>query len=81
MHYIIFGFYVLKDYEVTFAYLDGLSVLPILLMEFITTLATTAAQPVTRGSRLFHFLNWSYIISGGFVFEKKRNVVTANLLT
>uniref|UniRef100_UPI0031F43E25 NADH-plastoquinone oxidoreductase subunit 4 n=1 Tax=Platylobium triangulare TaxID=1560081 RepID=UPI0031F43E25 len=35
---------------------DGLSIGPILLTGFITTLATLAAQPVTRESRLFHFL-------------------------
>nr|UBS93008.1 NADH-plastoquinone oxidoreductase subunit 4 [Primula obconica subsp. obconica]UBS93091.1 NADH-plastoquinone oxidoreductase subunit 4 [Primula obconica subsp. obconica] len=36
--------------------LDGLSIGPILLTGFITTLATLAAFPVTRDSRLFHFL-------------------------
>uniref|UniRef100_UPI0030DF66B8 NADH-plastoquinone oxidoreductase subunit 4 n=1 Tax=Myosurus apetalus TaxID=2071495 RepID=UPI0030DF66B8 len=36
--------------------IDGLSVGPILLTGFITTLATLAAWPVTRDSRLFHFL-------------------------
>nr|YP_010273348.1 NADH-plastoquinone oxidoreductase subunit 4 [Ipomoea biflora]UKO31756.1 NADH-plastoquinone oxidoreductase subunit 4 [Ipomoea biflora]BDR62203.1 NADH-plastoquinone oxidoreductase subunit 4 [Ipomoea biflora] len=36
--------------------IDGLSVGPILLTGFITTLATLAARPVTRDSRLFHFL-------------------------
>ena len=36
--------------------IDGLSIGPILLTGFITTLATLAAQPVTRESRLFHFL-------------------------
>nr|QYF09382.1 NADH dehydrogenase subunit 4 [Dianthus juniperinus subsp. kavusicus] len=36
--------------------LDGLSVGPILLTGFITTLAILAAFPVTRDSRLFHFL-------------------------
>uniref|UniRef100_UPI0031F45598 NADH-plastoquinone oxidoreductase subunit 4 n=1 Tax=Platylobium rotundum TaxID=3041826 RepID=UPI0031F45598 len=35
---------------------DGLSIGPILLTGFITTLATLAAQPVTRESRFFHFL-------------------------
>nr|YP_010382373.1 NADH-plastoquinone oxidoreductase subunit 4 [Fritillaria camschatcensis]UED15963.1 NADH-plastoquinone oxidoreductase subunit 4 [Fritillaria camschatcensis] len=35
--------------------IDGLSVGPILLTGFITTLATLAAWPVTRNSRLFHF--------------------------
>ncbi|XP_052112696.1 NAD(P)H-quinone oxidoreductase chain 4, chloroplastic [Arachis duranensis] len=36
--------------------IDGLSIGPILLTGFITTIATLAAQPVTRESRLFHFL-------------------------
>ena len=36
--------------------IDGLSVGPILLTGFITTLATLAAWPVTRDSRLFYFL-------------------------
>ncbi|CAI0404778.1 unnamed protein product [Linum tenue] len=36
--------------------IDGLSIAPILLTGFITTLATLAAWPVTRDSRLFHFL-------------------------
>nr|UDP58551.1 NADH-plastoquinone oxidoreductase subunit 4 [Kielmeyera coriacea] len=36
--------------------IDGLSLGPILLTGFITTLATLAARPVTRDSRLFHFL-------------------------
>nr|YP_009938938.1 NADH-plastoquinone oxidoreductase subunit 4 [Stephania tetrandra]QNV47172.1 NADH-plastoquinone oxidoreductase subunit 4 [Stephania tetrandra] len=36
--------------------IDGLSVGPILLTGFITTLATLAAWPATRDSRLFHFL-------------------------
>nr|YP_009894416.1 NADH dehydrogenase subunit 4 [Conringia planisiliqua]QKK40789.1 NADH dehydrogenase subunit 4 [Conringia planisiliqua]QKK40876.1 NADH dehydrogenase subunit 4 [Conringia planisiliqua] len=36
--------------------LDGLSIGTILLTGFITTLATLAAFPVTRDSRLFHFL-------------------------
>ena len=36
--------------------IDGLSIGPILLTGFITTLATLAAWPVTRDSRLFHFL-------------------------
>nr|YP_009524982.1 NADH-plastoquinone oxidoreductase subunit 4 [Meconopsis racemosa]YP_010308333.1 NADH dehydrogenase subunit 4 [Meconopsis racemosa var. racemosa]UER99638.1 NADH-plastoquinone oxidoreductase subunit 4 [Meconopsis punicea]AXR92257.1 NADH-plastoquinone oxidoreductase subunit 4 [Meconopsis racemosa]AXR92341.1 NADH-plastoquinone oxidoreductase subunit 4 [Meconopsis racemosa]AXR92425.1 NADH-plastoquinone oxidoreductase subunit 4 [Meconopsis racemosa]AXR92509.1 NADH-plastoquinone oxidoreductase su len=36
--------------------LDGISIGPILLTGFITTLATLAARPVTRDSRLFHFL-------------------------
>nr|YP_010901141.1 NADH dehydrogenase subunit 4 [Crassula alstonii]YP_010901226.1 NADH dehydrogenase subunit 4 [Crassula columella]WIL06720.1 NADH dehydrogenase subunit 4 [Crassula alstonii]WIL06805.1 NADH dehydrogenase subunit 4 [Crassula columella] len=35
---------------------DGLSIGPILLTGFITTLATLAAWPVTRDSRFFHFL-------------------------
>ncbi|KAL8538467.1 hypothetical protein ACS0TY_000465 [Phlomoides rotata] len=34
----------------------GLSIGPILLTGFIATLATLAAWPVTRDSRLFHFL-------------------------
>nr|UDP57318.1 NADH dehydrogenase subunit 4 [Melicytus chathamicus] len=36
--------------------IDGLSLGPILLTGFITTLATLAAWPVTRDSRLFYFL-------------------------
>nr|YP_010691732.1 NADH-plastoquinone oxidoreductase subunit 4 [Vallesia antillana]WBU94919.1 NADH-plastoquinone oxidoreductase subunit 4 [Vallesia antillana] len=36
--------------------IDGLSIGPILLTGFITTLATLSAWPVTRNSRLFHFL-------------------------
>jgi len=36
--------------------IDGLSIGPILLTGFITTLATLAARPITRDSRLFHFL-------------------------
>lgn len=36
--------------------IDGLSMGPILLTGLITTLATLAAWPVTRDSRLFHFL-------------------------
>lgn len=36
--------------------IDGLSIGPILLTGFITTLATLAAWPLTRDSRLFHFL-------------------------
>ncbi|YP_009092354.1 NADH-plastoquinone oxidoreductase subunit 4 (chloroplast) [Macadamia integrifolia] len=36
--------------------IDGLSIGPIFLTGFITTLATLAAWPVTRYSRLFHFL-------------------------
>nr|YP_009670124.1 NADH dehydrogenase subunit D [Azima tetracantha]QCW95443.1 NADH dehydrogenase subunit D [Azima tetracantha] len=36
--------------------IDGLSIGPILLTGFITTLATLGAWPLTRDSRLFHFL-------------------------
>nr|YP_010281238.1 NADH dehydrogenase subunit 4 [Epilobium amurense subsp. cephalostigma]UKH50533.1 NADH dehydrogenase subunit 4 [Epilobium amurense subsp. cephalostigma] len=36
--------------------IDGLSIGPILLTGFITTLAILAAWPVTRDARLFHFL-------------------------
>nr|WMV00888.1 NADH-plastoquinone oxidoreductase subunit 4 [Terniopsis yongtaiensis]WMV01196.1 NADH-plastoquinone oxidoreductase subunit 4 [Terniopsis yongtaiensis]WMV01273.1 NADH-plastoquinone oxidoreductase subunit 4 [Terniopsis yongtaiensis] len=36
--------------------IDGFSIGPILLTGFITTLATLAAWPITRDSRLFHFL-------------------------
>nr|AWI71028.1 NADH dehydrogenase subunit 4 [Thevetia peruviana] len=36
--------------------IDGLSIGPILLTGFITTLATLSAWPVTRDSQLFHFL-------------------------
>nr|UZC33132.1 NADH dehydrogenase subunit D [Tofieldia yoshiiana var. kanwonensis] len=35
---------------------DGISIGPILLTGFITTLATLAAWPITRDSRLFYFL-------------------------
>ncbi|KAL1172550.1 hypothetical protein V6Z11_A05G356300, partial [Gossypium hirsutum] len=47
--------------------IDGLSIGPILLTGFITTLATLAAWPVTRDSRLFHFLMLA-MYSGGSVF-------------
>nr|YP_010848301.1 NADH-plastoquinone oxidoreductase subunit 4 [Kopsia fruticosa]WEV92952.1 NADH-plastoquinone oxidoreductase subunit 4 [Kopsia fruticosa] len=36
--------------------IDGLSIGPVLLTGFITTLATLSVWPVTRDSRLFHFL-------------------------
>nr|YP_010726867.1 NADH dehydrogenase subunit D [Filipendula auriculata]WDZ66412.1 NADH dehydrogenase subunit D [Filipendula auriculata] len=36
--------------------IDGISIGPVLLTGFITTLATLAAWPVTRDSRLLHFL-------------------------
>nr|USG98002.1 NADH-plastoquinone oxidoreductase subunit 4 [Pilea alpina] len=36
--------------------IDGISIGPVLLTGFITTLSTLAARPVTRESRLFHFL-------------------------
>nr|YP_009113777.1 NADH-plastoquinone oxidoreductase subunit 4 [Zamia furfuracea]AFR45424.1 NADH-plastoquinone oxidoreductase subunit 4 [Zamia furfuracea]QWW89739.1 NADH dehydrogenase subunit 4 [Zamia fischeri]BAR93342.1 NADH-plastoquinone oxidoreductase subunit 4 [Zamia furfuracea]BDI62799.1 NADH-plastoquinone oxidoreductase subunit 4 [Zamia furfuracea] len=36
--------------------IDGLSIGPILLTSFVTTLATLAAWPVTRNPRLFYFL-------------------------
>nr|QKK51136.1 NADH dehydrogenase subunit 4 [Tropaeolum majus] len=36
--------------------IDGLSLGPVLLTGFVTTLATLAARPVTRDSRFFHFL-------------------------
>nr|YP_010134730.1 NADH-plastoquinone oxidoreductase subunit 4 [Sanguisorba hakusanensis]QWM94333.1 NADH-plastoquinone oxidoreductase subunit 4 [Sanguisorba hakusanensis] len=36
--------------------IDGISIGPFLLTGFITTLAALAAWPVTRDSRLFHFL-------------------------
>nr|AKR81009.1 NADH-plastoquinone oxidoreductase subunit 4 [Stichoneuron caudatum] len=36
--------------------IDGLSIGPVLLTGFITTLATLAAWPITRNSRLFYFL-------------------------
>nr|ACH47241.1 NADH-plastoquinone oxidoreductase subunit 4 [Monsonia vanderietiae] len=36
--------------------IDGLSLGPVLLTGFITTLATLAAWPLTRNSRLFYFL-------------------------
>ncbi|KAK8345474.1 hypothetical protein V6Z12_A07G151200 [Gossypium hirsutum] len=45
----------------------GISIGPILLTGFITTLATLAAWPVTRDSRLFHFLMLA-MYSGGPVF-------------
>nr|YP_010330726.1 NADH-plastoquinone oxidoreductase subunit 4 [Pilea dolichocarpa]UNY33865.1 NADH-plastoquinone oxidoreductase subunit 4 [Pilea dolichocarpa] len=36
--------------------IDGISIGPVLLTGFITTLSTLAARPVTRESRLFNFL-------------------------
>nr|WCI19066.1 NADH-plastoquinone oxidoreductase subunit 4 [Myriophyllum aquaticum] len=36
--------------------IDGLSIGPVLLTGFITTLAALAGRPVTRDSRFFHFL-------------------------
>ena len=36
--------------------IDGLSLGPLLLTGFITTLATLSAQPITRESKLFYFL-------------------------
>nr|YP_010047606.1 NADH-plastoquinone oxidoreductase subunit 4 [Pilea glauca (nom. nud.)]QPK42214.1 NADH-plastoquinone oxidoreductase subunit 4 [Pilea glauca (nom. nud.)] len=36
--------------------IDGISIGPVLLTGFITTLSTLAARPVTRESRLFHFM-------------------------
>nr|YP_009450024.1 NADH-plastoquinone oxidoreductase subunit 4 [Burmannia disticha]ANK36221.1 NADH-plastoquinone oxidoreductase subunit 4 [Burmannia disticha] len=36
--------------------IDGISIGPILLTGFITTLATLAAWPITRNSKLFYFL-------------------------
>jgi len=36
--------------------IDGLSIGPILLTGFITTLATLVAQPVTQEYQLFYFL-------------------------
>ncbi|MCL7030351.1 hypothetical protein MKW94_017347 [Papaver nudicaule] len=47
--------------------IDGISIGPILLTGFITTLATLAARPVTRDSRLFHFLMLA-MYSGGSIF-------------
>ncbi|KAL8128421.1 hypothetical protein V2J09_019883 [Rumex salicifolius] len=47
--------------------IDGLSIGPVLLTGFITTLATLAAWPITRDSRLFHFLMLA-MYSGGSVF-------------
>ncbi|KAB2037605.1 hypothetical protein ES319_D03G086000v1, partial [Gossypium barbadense] len=47
--------------------IDGLSIGPILLTGFITTLVTLAAWPVTRDSRLFHFLMLA-MYSGGSIF-------------
>ncbi|KAL8128585.1 LOW QUALITY PROTEIN: hypothetical protein V2J09_017740 [Rumex salicifolius] len=36
--------------------IDGISIGPVLLTGFITTLATLVAWPITRDSQLFHFL-------------------------
>ncbi|CAL9012929.1 unnamed protein product, partial [Prunus brigantina] len=36
--------------------IDGISIGPILVTGFITTLATLVTRPVIRDSRLFHFL-------------------------
>ncbi|KAK8956857.1 hypothetical protein KSP39_PZI001049 [Platanthera zijinensis] len=36
--------------------IDGLSIGPILLIRFITTLATLVAWPVTQNSQFFYFL-------------------------
>ncbi|KAJ1253669.1 hypothetical protein BS78_K210800 [Paspalum vaginatum] len=47
--------------------IDGLSLGSILLTGFITTLATLAAWPVTRNSRLFYFLMLA-MYSGGSIF-------------
>ncbi|MCL7036302.1 hypothetical protein MKW94_008973 [Papaver nudicaule] len=47
--------------------IDGISIGPILLTGFITTLATLAARPVTRDSRLFDFLMLA-MYSGGSIF-------------
>ncbi|KAI3881386.1 hypothetical protein MKW92_008673 [Papaver armeniacum] len=47
--------------------IDGISIGPILLTGFTTILATLAARPVTRDSRLFHFLMLAMYI-GGSIF-------------
>nr|YP_010210625.1 NADH-plastoquinone oxidoreductase subunit 4 [Paraboea sinensis]UBD08509.1 NADH-plastoquinone oxidoreductase subunit 4 [Paraboea sinensis] len=54
--------------------IDGLSIGPILLTGFITTLATLAAWPVTRDSRLFHFLMLA-MYSGQIGLFSSRNLL------
>jgi NAD(P)H-quinone oxidoreductase subunit 4 len=54
--------------------IDGLSVGPILLTGFITTLATLAAWPVTRDSRLFDFL-MLVMYSGKIGFFSSRDLL------
>nr|AGW04946.1 NADH dehydrogenase subunit 4 [Telosma cordata] len=54
--------------------IDGLSIGPILLTGFITTLATLSAWPVTRNSRLFHFLMLA-MYSGQIGLFSSRNLL------
>nr|AWI72731.1 NADH dehydrogenase subunit 4 [Metastelma northropiae] len=54
--------------------IDGLSIGPILLTGFITTLATLAAWPVTRDSRLFYFLMLA-MYSGQIGLFSSRNLL------
>nr|AWH05956.1 NADH dehydrogenase subunit 4 [Asclepias eriocarpa] len=54
--------------------IDGLSIGPILLTGFITTLATLSAWPVTRDSRLFHFLMLA-MYSGQIGLFSSRNLL------
>nr|QXO87523.1 NADH dehydrogenase subunit 4 [Hoya lyi]QXO87529.1 NADH dehydrogenase subunit 4 [Hoya lyi]UYC30226.1 NADH-plastoquinone oxidoreductase subunit 4 [Hoya sp. 8 WO-2022] len=54
--------------------IDGLSIGPILLTGFITALATLSAWPVTRDSRLFHFLMLA-MYSGQIGLFSSRNLL------
>nr|AGW04715.1 NADH dehydrogenase subunit 4 [Matelea biflora] len=54
--------------------IDGLSIGPILLTGFITTLATLSAWPVTRDSRLFYFLMLA-MYSGQIGLFSSRNLL------
>nr|YP_010847178.1 NADH-plastoquinone oxidoreductase subunit 4 [Fockea multiflora]WEV91478.1 NADH-plastoquinone oxidoreductase subunit 4 [Fockea multiflora] len=54
--------------------IDGLSIGPILLTGFITPLATLSAWPVTRDSRLFHFLMLA-MYSGQIGLFSSRNLL------
>nr|WOC91994.1 NADH-plastoquinone oxidoreductase subunit 4 [Utricularia pubescens] len=54
--------------------IDGLSIGPILLTGFITTLATLAAWPITRDSKLFHLLMLT-MYSGQIGLFSSRNLL------
>nr|WOC91214.1 NADH dehydrogenase subunit D [Utricularia flaccida] len=54
--------------------IDGLSIGPILLTGFITTLATLAAWPITRDSQLFNFLMLA-MYSGQIGLFSSRNLL------